>query len=106
MSGFALDGQCPLVEQRAGKERRAHRLLAGAAVTDPDIDRLTNGLEPYRAAQTSTFPDHAHFNRSPARPRCRTPRRSRTRNLPRRATPPSRRVLPPARNVLWGFSTA
>ena len=47
-----------LVEQRAGKERRSHRLLAVAAMADTDVDRLALGLEPDRAAQASAFPDH------------------------------------------------
>ena len=60
--GLAFDRQRALVEQRAGKERRSHRLLAFAAMADPDIDRLALGLEPDRAAQASAFPDHAHVS--------------------------------------------
>ena len=54
----AFNRQGVLVEKRAGKERRPHRLLAVAAVADADIDRLAVGLEPHRATQASAFPDH------------------------------------------------
>src|SRR5258705_8017643 len=56
--GLAFNGQGLLVEQRAGKERRSHRLLAVAAMADTDIDRLALRFEPNRAAQASAFPDH------------------------------------------------
>src|ERR1700675_2934398 len=106
--GFAFHRQGALVEQRAGEERRSHRLLAGAAMADPDIERLAFGFEPHRAAQASAFSGHGvpDFNKWPVRRRYRTPRRWRTRSLRRPATPPSRRALPPARNVLSEFSTA
>src|SRR4051794_8265566 len=56
--GVANHRERPLVEKRAGKERRTHCLLALAAMTDANIDRLAFGLEPHRATQTSTFPGH------------------------------------------------
>src|SRR3954471_16931915 len=90
----------------AGVERRPHRLLAIAAVADADIERLALGLEPYRAAQASAFPDGAHVSRSRGRRKCRTRHRSRTRNLPTPARPPWLRVLPPARSAPSGSSTA
>src|ERR1700691_2167374 len=100
----ALNGQSVLRKQRAGEERRSHRFLALAAVTDADVDRFAPGLDPNRAAEASAFPDHgisaiSYLNTSRARRKCRTPRRWRRRNLPTPATPPSPRVLPPARNV-------
>src|SRR5258708_2042565 len=106
--GFAFNSERALIEHRARKKRRSHRLLAGAAMADPDIERLAFGFEPHRAAQASAFPDHdvPDFSKWPARRKCRTPRRSRTRSLRTPATPPSPRVLPPERNVLSEFWTA
>jgi len=56
--GLAFNGQGLLVEQRAGKERRSHCLLAVAAMAETNIDRLALAPEPNRAAQASAFPDH------------------------------------------------
>lgn len=47
---LAFDGQRTLLEQSAGKERRAHRPLAVAAMTDADVDRLALSPEANRAA--------------------------------------------------------
>ncbi len=47
-------------------------------MADADVERLALRLEPHRAAQASTFPDHDVLNRSRDRPRCRTPRRWRS----------------------------
>src|SRR6185437_15095429 len=55
---LALDRERILVEQRAGKEGRAHRLLAIAAMADANIDRLPLRLEADGAAQATTFSCH------------------------------------------------
>src|SRR3954451_2132781 len=56
--GVANHRERPLVEKRAGKEWRSRRLLALAAMTDANIDRLAFGLQADRATQASTFPGH------------------------------------------------
>src|ERR1700760_1236051 len=56
--GLALHRDRGLRKQRAGEERRAHCLLAVAAMAEADVDRLALRLEPHRAAQAAAFPGH------------------------------------------------
>src|SRR6202000_793730 len=56
---LALNRQRGLWKQRAGEERRAHRLLTVAAMAEAHVDRIAFCLEPHRAAQASAFSGHA-----------------------------------------------
>jgi hypothetical protein len=61
---FTLNRHRPLVELRAGEERRAHRLLAEAAMADPDVERLALRLEADRTAQAATLLDRLFCHRT------------------------------------------
>src|SRR5262249_49374510 len=104
-TGLAGHGERALREEGAGEERRAHRLLAVAAMTDADVDRLTLGFEPHRAAEAAALSGcgHRHFvrSRTPASA-ARAP--ATTSDVSRAASLPPRLRMRPSMTTVSTFS--